>query len=78
MYLLKECRRADILQAVLGHDVSCPYGGGDWRTHTLRKVRGCETLGLEQVPEELVVDLVVILDLRGLDEGAQGARAAIR
>lgn len=32
---------------------------------------------LETVPEELVVDLVVVLDFRGFDEGAQSAGAAI-
>ena len=32
---------------------------------------------LEQVPEELVVDLVVVLHFRRLDEGAQQARAAV-
>ena len=32
---------------------------------------------LEQVPQELVVDIVVVLDLGGLDERSQQARAAI-
>jgi hypothetical protein len=32
---------------------------------------------LETVPEELVVDLVVVLDFRGFDEGAQSPGAAI-
>jgi hypothetical protein len=32
---------------------------------------------LELVPEELVVDLVVELDFRGLDEGSEQAGAAI-
>ena len=32
---------------------------------------------LEEVPEELVVDLVVVLDFGGFDEGAQGAGAAV-
>src|SRR5271166_419278 len=34
--------------------------------------------GLEHVPEELVVDLVVILDFRWFDEGAEVAGAAVR
>jgi hypothetical protein len=32
---------------------------------------------LEEVPEELVVDLVVVLDFGRFDEGAEGAGAAI-
>ena len=32
---------------------------------------------LEQIPEELVVDLVVVLDFRWFDEGAESTRAAI-
>ena len=33
--------------------------------------------GLEQVPQELVVDLVVELYFRGFDEGSEGARATV-
>ena len=32
---------------------------------------------LEEVPEELVVDLVVVLDFGCFDEGAEGAGAAV-
>lgn len=32
---------------------------------------------LEEVPEELVVNLVVVLDFGGFDEGAEGAGAAV-
>src|SRR5271165_4419786 len=34
-------------------------------------------MGLEEVPEELVVDLVVVLDFGGFDEGAEGAGTAV-
>ena len=33
--------------------------------------------GLEQIPERLVVDLVVELDFGALDDGSQFARAAV-
>jgi len=36
-----------------------------------------DLIALEQVPEELVVDLVVILHLGGFDEGSQGAGTAV-
>ncbi len=33
--------------------------------------------GLKQVPQELVVDVVMVLDFGGLDEGAQQTGAAV-
>src|SRR5579863_962812 len=36
------------------------------------------TRNLEQIPQELVVDLVVVLHLGWLDDGAQQPRAAVR
>src|SRR5271170_5388519 len=41
-------------------------------------MRSASDRSLEQIPEELVVDLVVILDLRSLHEGAKIARTAVR
>src|SRR4029077_295395 len=49
----------------------------DLHLTTLIWVRG-ETSLLEQIPQELVIDLVVILNFGGFHESAEMARAAVR
>ncbi len=49
---------------------------GDVGYHDLEEPARYET-HLEFVPQGLVVDFVVVLDLGGFDEGAEQARAAV-
>src|SRR5580658_5621942 len=54
-------------------------GGRVYSKNAPARARALDSVafGLEQIPQELVVDLVMELDFRRFDEGSQSARATV-